>query len=117
MIKHVVVMKFKPGVGEAEISQLEQGLDQLPGTIPEILSYDFGRDIVRSERSFDFALVSSFKDLEALKRYQVHPEHVKVLELVGLCVIRSSPSILRSETDLLGRGRGGGATASLRLLH
>ncbi|MBC7357689.1 MAG: Dabb family protein [Desulfacinum sp.] len=82
MIKHVVVLKFKPGVTEDDVQALEKGLDALPGAIPEILSYDFGRDIVRSERSFDFGLVSSFKDLEALKRYQVHPEHVKVLELV-----------------------------------
>lgn len=82
MIKHVVVMKFKPGISEADVTRLEQGLDRLPGAIPEILSYDFGRDIVHSERSFDFGLVSSFKDLEALKRYQGHPEHVKVLELV-----------------------------------
>lgn len=86
MIKHVVVMKFKPGVSEADITQLEQGLDRLPGTIPEILSYDFGRDIVHSPRSFDFALVSSFTDMDALKRYQGHPEHMKVLELVrSLC--------------------------------
>ncbi|MEJ5347710.1 MAG: Dabb family protein [Desulfosoma sp.] len=86
MIKHVVVMKFKPGVGEEDITRLEQGLDRLPGTIPEILSYDFGRDIVRSQRSYDFALVSSFQDMEALKRYQAHPEHMKVLELVrSLC--------------------------------
>lgn len=82
MIKHVVVMKFKPGIHETDIAQLEQGLDRLPGTIPEILSYDFGRDIVHSERSFDFALVSSFRDMDALKRYQGHPEHLKVLELV-----------------------------------
>jgi len=82
MIKHVVLLKFKPGVTEDDVQALEKGLDALPGAIPGILSYDFGRDIVRSERSFDFGLVSSFKDLEALKRYQVHPEHVKVLELV-----------------------------------
>lgn len=86
MIKHVVVMKFKPGVSEADIMQLEQGLDRLPGAIPEILSYDFGRDIVHSPRSFDFALVSSFTDMNALQRYQGHPEHMKVLELVrSLC--------------------------------
>ncbi|SHE59123.1 Stress responsive A/B Barrel Domain [Desulfacinum infernum DSM 9756] len=82
MIKHVVLLKFKPGVTEDDVQALEKGLDALPGAIPEILSYDFGRDIVRSERSFDFGLVSSFKDLDALKRYQVHPEHVKVLEHV-----------------------------------
>ncbi len=82
MIQHVVVLKFKAGVSESDIEALENALERLPGTIPEIMTYDFGRDIVRSERSFDFALVSSFKDLDALKRYQGHPEHLKVLDLV-----------------------------------
>ena len=82
MIQHVVVLKFKAGVSDSDIEALENALERLPGTIPEIMTYDFGRDIVRSERSFDFALVSSFKDLDALKRYQGHPEHLKVLDLV-----------------------------------
>ena len=32
--------------------------------------------MVRSERSFDFALVSEFADRQSLERYQKHPEHL-----------------------------------------
>ncbi|MGD1151629.1 MAG: Dabb family protein [Syntrophales bacterium] len=78
MIKHVVFMKFKAGVTEKDIADLEKAMAKLPGRIPEIKEYQFGRDIVRSERSYDFTLVSAFEDLDALKRYQPHPDHLPV---------------------------------------
>jgi hypothetical protein len=82
MLKHIVLMKFKKGTGEAQIADLEKGLAGLPGAITEIAGYEFGRDIVRSERSYDFALVSAFADRDALMRYQVHPAHQVVLQQV-----------------------------------
>ena len=86
MIRHVVFMKFKPETSEASIPEVEMHLGRLPGLIPDILAYEFGRDIVRSERSYDFALISSFNDLEALRRYQVHPDHLVVVDLLkGIC--------------------------------
>ena len=86
MLKHVVFFKFKQGVAEAEIVDLEKSLAELPLIIPEILSYEFGRDVVRSERSYDLALVSTFRDLDSLQRYQIHPDHQIVLQKVNnLC--------------------------------
>ena len=86
MITHVVMMKFKPEVSDNEIGELEALLDGLPDKIDEIQSYDFGRDIVRSERSYDFALVSVFANLDTLKHYQAHPAHqVVVKKLAGMC--------------------------------
>ena len=86
MLKHVVFFKFKDGVGEEEIVGLEKSLAALPPAIPEILSYEFGRDVVRSERSCDLALVSSFKDLQSMQRYQKHPAHQIVSRKVNeLC--------------------------------
>ena len=86
MLKHVVMMKFKPEIREAEIEEVERGLGVLPSVIPEILSYEFGRDLVRSERSYDFALVSEFIDLDSLQRYQKHPDHrVVVDKLKQIC--------------------------------
>jgi quinol monooxygenase YgiN len=82
MIKHIVLLKFKKDAQEAGIGELENKLRALPGEIPEIKSYEFGRDIVRSERSYDFALVSVFEDTESLKRYQIHPRHQEVLKAV-----------------------------------
>ena len=86
MLRHVVFFKFKDGVGEAEIVDLEKSLAELPPVIPEILSYEFGRDEVRSEKSYDLALISTFKDLDSLQRYQIHPNHQIVLQKVNnLC--------------------------------
>ena len=82
MIKHIVFMKFKKGTTDKDIAELEKLMAALPGKIPEIKEYLFGRDIVRSERSYDFALVSAFDDLDALKRYQPHPDHQPVLAKV-----------------------------------
>jgi len=86
MINHVVLMKFKPDADEDAIKDLEESLDQLPNIITEILVFEIGRDVVRSERSYDFALVSLFANLETLDRYRTHPEHLKVLEKIkNLC--------------------------------
>jgi hypothetical protein len=82
MLNHVVLMKFKPEVAEEQIASLEAMLDDLPNKIVEIHSYEFGRDVVRGERSYDFGLVSLFANPETLQRYQTHPEHLKVLALL-----------------------------------
>ncbi|MCP3953074.1 MAG: Dabb family protein [Desulfobacterales bacterium] len=86
MITHVVMMTFKPGVSDEQIDDLEKSFDALPDKITEIQSYEFGRDIVHSERSYDFALVSVFANLETLRQYAEHPAHLKVVQkLVALC--------------------------------
>jgi hypothetical protein len=86
MIKHVVLAKFKKETTEAEIADLQKSLGALPALIPEIKLYEYGPDIVHSERSCDFALVSAFENMDTLKRYQVHPDHVVVLnKFLKLC--------------------------------
>jgi hypothetical protein len=79
MLKHVVLFKFKPETTEAQIDQLADGFSGLPDAIAEIREFVFGRDVVRSERSYDYGLVSLFDDRAALDRYSVHPEHQKVV--------------------------------------
>jgi len=96
MIQHVVFFKFKPGTPDAEIQAIAQGLGELPGVISEIRRFDFGRDVVRSERSYDFALVSTFDDLDSLKRYQVHPRH----QAVAARIRAISESVLAVDFEL-----------------
>lgn len=79
MITHLVLFKFKPETSAAQIQQLVEGLGKLPQAIEEIREFRFGTDVIRSERSYDLGLVSSFEDLDALQRYQIHPEHQKVV--------------------------------------
>lgn len=82
MLKHIVFMKFKASVTQADVDQLRQELGGLPSLVPEIREFVFGHDILRTERSWDFALVSVFEDLEAMGRYQVHPDHQVVAQKV-----------------------------------
>ena len=86
MLTHVVLFKFKPETTAEQAAHLENGLKGLPALIPEIREFRVGRDVVRSERSYDLGLVSGFDDLAALQRYQVHPDHQQVVALVkALC--------------------------------
>jgi hypothetical protein len=82
MINHVVLMKFKPDASQADIEDLEKSLDDLPNKIIEIHSYEFGRDLVRSDRSYDFALVSLFANLQTLEQYRNHPQHLMVVQKI-----------------------------------
>jgi hypothetical protein len=86
MLKHIVFMKFKTGIDALQIEDLKKDLGALPGKIDEIKEFQFGPDILKSERSYDFALVAGFTGLDSLKSYQSHPDHLPVIQKVrGLC--------------------------------
>ena len=80
MINHVELIKFKPGVNEADIEELERMLDDLPNKITEIHTYEFGKDLTHSVRSYDFAIVALFANLDTLNRYQTHPQKIPVVK-------------------------------------
>lgn len=86
MLTHVVLFKFKAETTAMQADQLEARLKGLPAVIGDIREFRVGRDVVRSERSYDLALISAFDDLAAMQRYQVHPAHQEVVTLVkALC--------------------------------
>lgn len=78
MLKHVVLFKFRKDVSESTIAPVIKALGELPSKIAVVREFVFGRDVLHSERSYDLALVSSFDNLEDMKKYQVNPEHQAV---------------------------------------
>ena len=79
MITHVVSWKLAdPG----DVEEVARRLQALADEIPEIRSMVVGVNIVPSERAHDLVLISTFDDLDALGRYQVHPAHVPVVAFV-----------------------------------
>lgn len=82
MIRHIVFFKFKADATDGAIADLEASLNGLSGLIAEIRAFSCGRDVLRSARSYDLALVADFDDLAALDRYQVHPDHQAVVAKV-----------------------------------
>ena len=83
MLKHIVVWKIKEDVegrSRQESSlKFKQMLDALPPHIPEILEFEVGLPTDAGENIGDISLYSAFKDAAALKAYQEHPEHLKVI--------------------------------------
>ncbi len=83
MLKHIVVWKIKEGVEgrtrQESALKFKQMLDALPPHIPEILEFEVGLPADEGENIGDISLYSAFKDVAALKAYQEHPEHLKVI--------------------------------------
>ncbi|CAH0117667.1 MULTISPECIES: Dabb family protein [unclassified Paenibacillus] len=79
MITHIVFFKLKDRSPES-VRKTADVLNAMRGQIPELLELEVGIDVLHSERSYDIALITKFESLAALEAYQVHPEHVKVIE-------------------------------------
>jgi len=77
-IRHVVLFDFG-GAEEAEIAAVIEGLNALPGKIPEIRDWSLTEDVGRRPGSFRFCLLAHFDDMGAVGRYLAHPEHTKAV--------------------------------------
>lgn len=47
----------------------------MEGRVPQLRALEAGADVVRSERSYDVALITRFDSLADMEAYQVHPYH------------------------------------------
>jgi hypothetical protein len=76
MLTHVVCFQFPD---PADADEAVRRLAAMGGRIPALLGIDVGRDVTRSERSYDVALVTRHADLAGMRAYQVHPVHQEVV--------------------------------------
>ncbi|WP_094228574.1 Dabb family protein [Methanolobus psychrotolerans] len=87
MLKHIVMWKLKENaedkskIGNALL--MKEMLETLKEVIPEIEDIEVGVNVNFSDESYDVVLYSKFRNEEALRIYQDHPEHQKVAEFVG----------------------------------
>ena len=91
MINHVVLFKLKKYDSDSEkqnvISSIEDALLGLSGKIDELKYIEIGVNYELVSKSYDICLVSHFETVEHLDAYRVHPEHLKVGELIGQHVV------------------------------
>lgn len=87
MLRHVVMFSLldqAEGSPKAENAlRIKTMLEALRGTIPEIRDLEVGINLNHAPGEWDLVLVSEFEDLEALSRYQKHPEHVKAGDFIS----------------------------------
>ncbi len=79
MIVHIVFFKLRD---PHSVVQVKEALEQLPAKISEIHTFEIGVDFNGGERACDLSLYSTFKSKEDLKTYAIHPEHLKVVEMI-----------------------------------
>ena len=78
MIRHVVLFRFKPEAEAGECKKAIDDLRRLPFKIDVIREFAVGEDVLRTNRSWDVSLVSTFDDLQALEIYSRHDDHMEV---------------------------------------
>lgn len=82
MITHVVLFKLADP-SPSNIEKTREVLAGMEGKIPQLRYIEVGVDVIRSQRSYDLALITRFDSLEDLREYQSHPVHMKVLEHIN----------------------------------
>jgi hypothetical protein len=79
MFRHVAMFRWVEGATDAQVSAVEAGLSELPGRIPTLRAYRFGRDAGINQGNFDFVVVADFDDVDGYLRYRDDPAHQAVL--------------------------------------
>lgn len=87
MIKHIVVWHFADEAEGADkatnVALVAKALRGLPAVVPGIVEFEVITQQPGLENTCDLALYSVFTDADALQGYIVHPEHQKVVALIG----------------------------------
>ena len=83
-VKHVALVKFKPGTGDAKIAECFEAIGQLKNSISGILDYSWGPNNSPEalNQGFTHGFVMTFTNAAARDAYLPHPEHEKVKLLV-----------------------------------
>ncbi len=78
MIRHVVLIEWKPDTTLADIAHVAAGLLELPAIISSIRTYSVGSDLALGDGRADFAVVADFDDAEGWRAYDTHAAHIAV---------------------------------------
>src|ERR1035437_9019356 len=86
MISHVVLFKLKDFENEDQKAvvrnKIKHALESLKDKIEELKYIEVGLDHQLNSPSFEICLITHFETLKDLDAYQIHPEHIKVTEIV-----------------------------------
>ena len=85
MINHVVLFKLKEypdAEKKAALEKLKKALEALKNKIDVVKHLEVGLNYELKAKSYDICLISHFESIADLNVYRVHPEHLKVFELI-----------------------------------
>ena len=81
MVKHMIIWSLKDDLADKNglINEIKAALEGLVGKIDGLLEMKIITNGLPSS-SGDLMMDSTFKDVESLKAYAIHPEHVKIAD-------------------------------------
>jgi Stress responsive A/B Barrel Domain len=86
MIRHIVMWRLRGETVEersAARERVKQCFESLRGRIPGMMALEVGVDMSEVDYACDVVLVTDFESQAALDAYAVHPEHLRVREMLG----------------------------------
>ncbi len=89
MVVHIVMFQFKEENKAKNIAKVRDRLEQLKEKIDVLKTMEIGINFNESERAMDLSLYLVFETKEELQAYAVHPEHLKVVELIKEVTLES----------------------------
>ena len=84
MVKHIVLMQFKPGTPDAKIRQIRDAVAGLKQQVPGIADFAWGEYSSPEgfNKGFTHAFITTFETMTARDAYLPHPEHDRVKDLL-----------------------------------
>jgi Stress responsive A/B Barrel Domain len=79
MLQHYVFIRYEKNTSDEHIEEFRRRMLVLRTSIAGIEYLEVGRDILHDSRSWDLVLIMRFASVGALRSYQQHPEHQKVM--------------------------------------
>lgn len=89
MVVHIVMFKFKEQNKQENLLVVKNALEELASKVPTLNSIEVGINFAEEDRAFDLSLYSTFNTKDDLKAYAIHPEHLRVVELIKQVAIES----------------------------
>ncbi len=77
MIRHILLIQFKPDACDTEVHKLKQLFEEMPQKIDGVTAVEWGvNDSPEGKnKGYTHCVLMTFADEEARQRYLPHPEH------------------------------------------
>jgi hypothetical protein len=85
MIRHILLIEFKPGVTPQQIAEIKALFQSIPDEIDGVTSVEWGvnNSPEHKNKHFSHAVLMTFADEAARQHYLPHPQHDALKEVFG----------------------------------
>ncbi|MHA3979723.1 Dabb family protein [Halovulum sp. GXIMD14794] len=93
MLRHIVLLTFKPEADDDARDALRAAVARFPAQVPEVRSLTCGDNVGSGPNHHDFAVVADFDDMAAFSRYIESYAHRNYVETHAKTVVAKLSAI------------------------